>query len=250
MSLFRDLGVVIRTHRIGEADRIVVLLTEGHGKVRAVAKGVRRTASRFGARLEPMSHVSLLLWQGRGDLDTVNQAEAVDAYPVIRSDLDRVTPALSLLEVVDQLAQERHPDPRLYRMLVGALSVLDDPERAPDLVAPAFFLKALVLEGAGPVLDSCASCGVAAEGPGGGELVAFDMTEGGALCRRCRRGRALSPAALELMRSIMGGGLGGVLRGAVPPGSAEVAGLATEAMEVHLDRRLRSVRSVAGLWGL
>ncbi len=174
----------------------------------------------------------------------------MDAYPVIRSDLDRVAPALSLLEVVDQLAQERHPDPRLYRMLVGALSVLDDPERAPDLVAPAFFLKALVLEGAGPVLGSCASCGAAAEESGGGELVAFDMAEGGALCRRCRRGRPVSPAALELVRAIMGGGLGGVLRGAALRASAEVAALATEAMEVHLDRRLRSVRSAAGLWGL
>ena len=241
--------MVIRTHRIGEADRIVVLLTEGHGKVRAVAKGVRRTASRFGARLEPMSHVSLLLWQGRGDLDTVNQAEAVDTYPVIRSDLDRVTQALSLLEVVDQLAQERHRRPRLYRMLVGALSVLDDPERAPDLVAPAFFLKALVLEGAGPVLDSCASCGwrPRARRRRAGRL---RPDRGRRAVPAMPAGAALSQAALDLMRSIMGGGLGGVLRGAVPPGSAEVAELATEAMEVHLDRRLRSVRSVAGLWGL
>jgi DNA repair protein RecO (recombination protein O) len=74
MSLFRDSGVVLRTIRLGEADRIVTLLTEHHGKVRAVAKGVRRTGSKFGARLEPLSHVALLCWQGRGDLDIVNQA--------------------------------------------------------------------------------------------------------------------------------------------------------------------------------
>lgn len=247
MTLFRDHGVVLRTYRLGEADRIVVLLTEDHGKVRAVAKGVRRTASRFGARLEPLSHVAALIWEGRGDLDTVSQAEVVDAYRVIRGSLERVSQGLSVLEVVDQLAQERHPDPPLYRMLVGALEVLDDPLRPYGLVAPAFFLKALVLEGAGPVIDGCALCGAPAEGPGATELVAFDFTQGGALCRRCRRGRPMSGSALGLLRRIMGGGLGGVLSEPEPSGSAEVAALATEAMEAHLDRRLRSVRSAADL---
>lgn len=244
MSLFRDRGVVLRTYRLGEADRIVVLLTEHHGKVRAVAKGVRRTGSRFGARLEPLSHVALLLWQGRGDLDVVNQAEVEDHFRTVREDLDRVARGLSMLEVADQLAQERHPDPRLYEMLVGALRVLADPSRDPALVAPAFFLKALVLEGAGPVLDGCAGCGEPADRV---ELVAFDLAEGGALCRRCRRGRPVSPAAFELLRRILGGALGPVLAGPPPPCTDEVAALASEAMETHLDRRLRAVRSVAGL---
>ena len=244
MSLFRDRGVVLRTYRLGEADRIVVLLTEHHGKVRAVAKGVRRTGSKFGARLEPLSHVALLLWQGRGELDVVNQAEVVDHFRTVREDLDRVARGLSMLEVADQLAQERHPDPPLYEMLVGALRVLADPERDPTLVAPAFFLKALVLEGAGPVLDACASCG---EPDTVVELVAFDMTEGGALCRRCRRGRSVSPHALDLVRRILGGSLGPVLAGPSPPCADEVTALANEAMETHLDRRLRTVRSAAGL---
>jgi len=121
VSLLRDQGVVLRTYRLGEADRIVVLLTERHGKVRAVAKGVRRTSSKFGARVEPLSHVALLLWEGRGDLDIINQAEVIDHFRVVRDDLDRVTAGLSMLEVADQLAQERHADPRLYAMLVGAL---------------------------------------------------------------------------------------------------------------------------------
>ncbi len=246
MSLVRDAGVVLRTYRLGEADRIVVLLTEAHGKVRAVAKGVRRTSSRFGARLEPLSHINLLLWRGRGDLDTVNQAEVVHPYPVIRGDLHRLAQALSLLEVCDQLAQERHADRPLYRMLVGALDVLDDRRQATELVAPAFFLKALALDGAGPVLEACASCG-AGGGSDGLELVAFDLEHGGALCRRCRRGRAISPAALDLVRRIIGGGLGQVLSGPPPEGAGEVTALATEAMEVHLDRRLRTVRSAAGL---
>ncbi|HEY3842580.1 MAG TPA: DNA repair protein RecO [Acidimicrobiales bacterium] len=244
MSLFRDTGVVLRTYRLGEADRIVVFLTEGHGKVRAVAKGIRRTTSKFGARLEPLTHVDLLLWQGRSELDIVNQVEVIDTFRGIREDLDRVARGISLLEVTDQMAQERHPDRRLYQMLVGALRALSDPATDPLLLAPAFFLKALVLEGAAPVLDACASCG---EPDGAVDLVAFDLVEGGTLCRRCRRGRPMSPAALVLLRRILGGDLAAVLAPPPPEGADEVAELATEAMEVHLDRRIRSARSAVGL---
>jgi DNA repair protein RecO (recombination protein O) len=244
VSLFRDTGVVLRTYRLGEADRIVVFLTERHGKVRAVAKGVRKTTSKFGARLEPLTHVDLLLWQGRSELDIVNQVEVVDAFRTVREDLTRMPRGMALLEVTDQLAQERHPDPRLYTMLVGALRALADEQSDPTLLAPAFFMKALVLEGAGPVLDMCASCG---EADGAVELVAFDLAAGGTLCRAHRSGRPMSAAALALLRRILGGDLASVRRGPPPPGADEVAELATEAMEVHLDRRIRSVRSAVGL---
>jgi DNA repair protein RecO (recombination protein O) len=244
MSLFRDTGVVLRTYRLGEADRIIVLLTEGHGKVRAVAKGVRRTSSKFGARLEPLTHVDVLLWQGRSDLDIVNQVEVLDTFRAVREDLSRLPKGMALLEVSDQMAQERHPDHRLYAMLVGALRALSDQDSDPTLLAPAFFLKALVLEGAAPVLDACAACG---EPDGVVDLVAFDLVIGGALCRAHRSGRPMSTAALELSRRILGGDLAAVLAGPPPPGADEVAELATEAMEVHLDRRIRSVRFAAGL---
>ena len=244
MSLFRDNGVVLRTYRLGEADKIVVFLTERHGKVRAVAKGIRKTTSKFGARLEPLTHVDLLLWQGRSELDIVNQAEVLDSFRQTREDLSRLPRGLALLEVADQLAQERHPDPRLYSMLVGALRALSNLDADPTLLAPSFFLKALVLEGAGPVLTECATCG---EPDGAVELVAFDLAAGGTLCRAHRSGRPLSPAALTLLRRILGGDLASVLSGPPPPGADEVAELATEAMEVHLDRRIRSVRSTAGL---
>ncbi|MGC8462436.1 MAG: DNA repair protein RecO [Acidimicrobiales bacterium] len=238
MSHFRDQGVVLRTMRLGEADRIITLVTRSHGKVRAVAKGVRRTSSKFGARLEPFSHVSFLGWQGRGDLDIVSQAEVIDTFRVIREDLDRTSAALSMLEVVDLVSQERHANPPLYVMLVGALGAL---ARQPSpLLAPAFFLKVLALEGSAPVLDACASCGEAAPG----SLVAFDLLDGGALCARCRRGRPLSPGALDLLRRVLGGGLAGVLAEPRSPVTDEVASLAIEAIEVHLDRRLRSLRAV------
>jgi DNA repair protein RecO (recombination protein O) len=157
MTQFRDRGVVLRTIRLGEADRIVTLMTEHHGKVRAVAKGVRRTTSKFGSRLEPMSHVALLGWQGRGDLDTINQVEVIDTFRPVREDLDRMSAALSMLEVVDQVGQERHANPRLYEMSVRALGALA--ERNSAMVAPAFFLKVLALEGSAPFLDGCVSCG-------------------------------------------------------------------------------------------
>jgi DNA repair protein RecO (recombination protein O) len=234
MSLYREEGVVLRTLRLGEADRIVVMVTEGRGKVRAVAKGVRRTNSKFGGRLEPLSHVALQCWQGR-ELDTVTQVEVIDGFRTIREDLARMAKAFTLLEVVDQIAQERHPNPRLYEMLVGALRYLEADDAA--LMVPAFCLKVLALEGSAPVVDSCASCGATTG------LVAFDLTDGGALCRSCRHGRAVSQEALELVRRILGRGLLSALTEPGGPLTDEVTGLATEAMEVHVDRRLRSVRS-------
>jgi len=234
VTLYRDEGVVLRTFRLGEADRIVTLMTRGRGKVRAVAKGVRRTHSKFGARLEPLSHVTMMCWQGR-ELDIVNQAEVLDTFRTVREDLGRVTKAYTLLEVVDQLAQERHANPRLYEMVLGALRVLEEQD-APLLLA-AFLLKVLALEGSAPTVDVCVSCGA------GDDLVAFDLNEGGVLCRSCRRGRSLSPEALELLRRILGGGLASALREPAGALADELTDLATEATEVHLDRRLRSVRS-------
>ncbi len=233
MTLYRDEGVVLRTLRLGEADRIVTMMTKGHGKVRAVAKGVRRTTSKFGGRLEVMSHLTMLCWQGR-ELDIVNQVEVVDAFRNVREDLGRVTKAYTLLEATDQLSQEGHANPRLYDMVVGALRALDGADAA--LLVPAFLLKVLALEGSAPVIDGCVSCGDTED------LVAFDMTEGGVLCRTCRRGRAISLGALELVRRILGGGLASALEVPAGPLTVEVTDLATEAMEVHLDRRLRSVR--------
>ena len=234
MSLYRDEGIVLRTLRLGEADRIVTMVTKGQGKVRAVAKGVRRTTSRFGGRLEPMSHVAMQCWQGR-ELDTVTQVEVLDSFRTVREDLARVSKAFTLLEIVDVLAQERQSNPLLYETLVGALRWLDNAD-SPLLVA-AFCLKVLVLEGSAPVVDRCASCGSTSL------LVAFDLVEGGVLCRSCRRGRSVSAGALEVVQRILDGGLASALAEPEGPSTGEVTDLATEAMEVHLDRRLRSLRS-------
>jgi DNA repair protein RecO (recombination protein O) len=231
VGLYRDQGVVLRTIRLGEADRIVTLVTQGHGKVRAVAKGVRKTKSRFGARLEPLSHVSLLLYEGR-ELDVVTQAETLDHFRAVREDLQRMGRATAMLEAVDQVAQEGETSPRLYQMLVGALRALV--ARDADLVVPAFFWKLLSLEGAHPVLDRCATCGAQSG------LEAFDLAEGGALCRACRRGSPLSQEALRILRRILGGDLAGALAEPSGPATHEVHQLATRSLEHHLERRLRS----------
>ncbi len=232
MSLYRDRAVVIRTHDLGEADRIVVLLTAEHGKVRAVAKGIRKTKSRFGGRLEPLNHVSLLLYEGR-ELDIVNQAESVETRRALLDDLDRLTRGLAMLEAVDRLTPDREPVPHLYRMLVGALRTLG--ANPSPLVVPAFFWKVLAAEGVRPQLAACVRCGEPEP------LVAFDLDEGGVLCRNCRQGTAISPAALQLLRQILGGGLNAALATEPTPATHEVSALATRAMEHHLERGLRVV---------
>ena len=233
--LYRDTAVVLRTYKLGEADRIVVLLTEENGKVRAVAKGVRKTSSKFGARLEPLSHVRLLLYRGR-ELDIVSQAESVEPLAPLLSSLDRASQGMAVLEAADQLALEREPAPQLYRMLVGVLRTIAD--RPAPLVVPAFYWKLLAAEGLRPELDVCVRCGGA---PPDVALVAFDLQEGGVLCRSCRSGQAISPEALTLLRGILGGALNAALSAPESPATHEVGVLATRALEHHLERRLRAI---------
>lgn len=233
MALYRDHAVVLRSWKLGEADRIISLHTHAHGKVRGVAKGVRRTKSKFGARLEPLSHVAVQLYRGRGDLDTITQVETVDRFAKLRDDPDRFARAEALLEAVDQVAQDREPDRALHVMLVRALRTLN--ERDSPLVVAAFFLKLLAHEGLQPELGLCVDCGSSRD------LKAFDFDDGGVRCRDHRRGRPITPEAVALMQRILGGGLAGVLDEQVGPATGEVDMLATALLEHHLERRLRSV---------
>ncbi|MBX3313852.1 MAG: DNA repair protein RecO [Actinobacteria bacterium] len=232
MALYRDHGIVLRTHKLGESDRIVTFATERHGKVRAVAKGIRKTKSKFGARLEPTTHVALQLYEGR-ELDIVTQAEVVDHFRAIREDLDRLTSAITMLETVDQMGLEREPNPDLYRMLLGALRTLATDHSA--LVVAGFHWKVLALEGFRPNVEGCVVC----DEPDG--LVAFDPIEGGLLCGEHRRGTRMSPEAVELLQQILGGRLAQALRAPASPATHEVDHLATRVVEHHLERRLRSV---------
>jgi len=232
-TIYRDEGIVLRTYKLGEADRIVVFLTKGHGKVRAVAKGVRKTKSKFGSRLEPMSHCALQFYEGR-ELDLVTQAETIDHFRIIRENLEQISRGVSMLEVADQLAQEGEVNSELYRMLLGALRTLES--NPSPLVTPAFFWKVLALEGFRPEVDSCVLCEAT------DDLVAFDFESGGVLCRRCRRGMAISPEAIQLLQLVLGGRLAEAL--AADNSQAvvvEVDQLAVRTVEHHLERRLRSL---------
>lgn len=234
-ELYRDTGVVLRTYKLRESDRIVVFHTLENGKVRAVAKGVRKTKSRFGARLEPMSHVRLLLYRGR-ELDIVSQAEYVEPLSPMLSSLDRASQGIAALEAVDQLSIEREPNPRLYTMLVGVLRTIA--ERPSPVNVSAFYWKLLAAEGLRPQLDACVRCnGVEPDV----QLVAFDLAEGGVLCRACRSGVSISTGALALMRDILDGRLNEALAREESPITHEVGSLATHALEHHIERHLRAV---------
>ena len=233
-GLYRDSGVVLRTIKLGEADRIVTVFTQAHGKVRAVAKGVRKTTSKFGARLEPTSHIAIQCYRGR-ELDVVTQVETIEANRALREGYGLLTHAVPMLEAVDQVGQEREPNPAIYRMLSGALRTLAlQRSRA---VTPAFFWKLLSIEGFHPLIEACARCGDDTVA-----LVAFDVDEGGTLCAPCARGggRPLSPEALAMLRRMLGGGLNGVLAEEPGPAVAEVERLAISTLEHHIERRLRS----------
>lgn len=234
-GLYRDRGVVLRSIKLGETDRIVTFLTEGRGKVRAVAKGVRKPKSRFGARLEPTTHLNLQLYEGR-NLDVVTQVETIDSNRQLRETYGAFTQAIAMLEAVDHVAQEGEANVPLYRMLAAALRTLaEDPVPA---VSAAFFWKLLALEGVSPVLDACVHCDETVVDV----AATFDVAEGGVLCRACAGPGApvVSVAGLALVGRILGGGLRGVL--AEPPGPAltEAESFALRALEHHLERRLRS----------
>jgi DNA repair protein RecO (recombination protein O) len=231
---FNDEGIALRAIRLGETDRIVTFLTKENGKVRAVAKGVRKPKNRIGSRVEPLSHVSMMCWRGR-ELDTISQVELIESFRAIRSDLDRMGPAITMLEMVDQVALERHESPELFALLLGALRTLDR-QTSPTLLG-AFSFKLLALEGVGPIVESCANCG--SDGP----LVAFDATIGGLLCQNCRRGQAVSQDVVDYLQLLGRGGLARLLEepGGPAPDAFELLGLAT--VEHHLGRRLRSAHS-------
>jgi DNA repair protein RecO (recombination protein O) len=166
VSLYRDDGIVLRTQKLGEADRIISILTRRNGRVRAVAKGVRRTKSRFGARLEPFTHVDLLLYTGRS-LDVITQAETVRPYgEPLAADYPRYTSGTAMLETAERFTPvEKEPLIRQFLLLIGGLRALGEAEHDPRLVLDAYLLRTLAVAGYAPALDECAVCG--STDPGG-----------------------------------------------------------------------------------
>lgn len=236
---YRAEGIVLRNYKLGETDRIVVLYTAEHGKVRAVAKGARKPRSRFAGRTEPTSHVQVQLYKGRGDLDTVTGIEAAVDLSGIRSDLDKITNAAAMLEAVSHITPDREPNQALFRMLAGALEVVATDN--PALVTAGFFWKMLALEGFHPQLNTCVGCGEV-KTEHSDDLVAFDFDDGGVRCSSCRRGRPVSADALDMVRMILGGHLSAALQLPPSPAATETNALASAAVEHYVERDLRSIK--------
>jgi DNA repair protein RecO (recombination protein O) len=236
---YKTEAIVLRSFRLREADRIVHLYTSTHGRVGAVVKGVRRTKSRFGGRLEPFFRVRLVLYKGRGELDTVTQAEAVEWYPRLRSQGPSLAAAGTACETVLRLFGEEAANGAAYNLLCRELQLLDaDPGAAGAANLLAFRLKLLLAAGFVPELATCAGCG----GELGGGPFAFSPAAGGVVCAECppSGGFALDGPAL----SFMAAALGAPLKDA-PPGTPATLGqvdrAVAETLEHHAHVRLRSV---------
>ena len=137
VPLYKEQGVVLRSIKLGEADKIVTVMTQGSGKVRAVAKGIRKTTSRFGARLEPFTHVSLMVYRGRGSLDTVSQAEIVSPFMPLRRDLGLFAAGETMLEAVDKVAEEHERNVRLFLLLLTGPARARRPSRPTPRPSPS-----------------------------------------------------------------------------------------------------------------
>lgn len=237
MRLYRDVAVVVRQHKLGEADRIVTLLTRQHGLVRAVAKGVRRTTSRFGARVEPFAHVDVQFYSGR-TLDVITQVQTLDAFGIgIVGDYQRYTAGCAVLETADRLsAEEGEPVLRLYLLVAGALRALAGGERDSSLVLDAFLLRAMAFAGWAPAVVECARCSEP------GPHRSFSVQAGGSVCGRCRPpGSATpSPDTLTLLDALMHGSWR-VADAATAAARREGSGLVAALLQWHLERQLRSL---------
>lgn len=237
MPLYSDEAIVLRTHKLAEADRIITLLTRQHGVVRAVAKGVRRTSSRFGSRLEPFTHVDLQLAQGR-NLDTITQAETMNPFGArISADYDLYTASSVMVETAERLvSEERQPSVQQYLLLVGALRAMVAGEHRPVDVLDSFLLRSLAVAGYAPSFRGCANCGL--EGP----HRAFSPAAGGSLCPTCRVPGSASPA-METLR-LLGALLSGeweVVDVAETRHRKEARGLVAAYLSWHVERGLRSL---------
>ncbi|MGW0160475.1 DNA repair protein RecO [Mycobacterium sp. NPDC003323] len=237
MRLYRDRAVVLRQHKLGEADRIVTLLTREHGVVRAVAKGVRRTRSKFGARLEPFAHIDVQLHPGR-NLDIVTQVQSIDAFAVdIVSDYGRYTCACAVLETAERLAgEERAPVPQLHGLTVAALRAVAEGRRPRELVLDAYLLRAMGIAGWAPALTECARC--AAPGP----HRAFHVAAGGSVCVHCRPSGSATPPqpVLDLMSALHDGDWE-FAQASTSSQRSQASGLVAAHLQWHLERQLRTL---------
>ena len=240
MPLYRDEAIVLRTHKLGEADRIITLLTRHHGRVRAVARGVRRTSSRWGSRLEPFTHVDLMIADGR-TLDVVTQAETLTPFSAaLGGDYERYTAGTAMLETAERLVvEDKEPATQQFLLLVGGLRAMAGKQLPAGQVLDSFLLRSLSVAGYAPSFDHCARCG----DPGPHRWL--NPSAGGVLCSDCRLPGSASPPAETV--AVLGALLAGdweLVQGAEPRHLKEASGIVAAYLAWHVERGLRSLAYV------
>ena len=236
-GLYKDEGIVLKTIKLGEADRIITLYTRANGKVRAVAKGIRKTKSRFGARLEPFTHVNLMIYRGR-NLDTITSADILRSFDEVRSDYRRLTSASAFAEIVDKITPEREEAVRTYSLLLAGLRAL---ATSPSTtIVPAFLVKLLSVSGYHPQLTVCAGCGEP------GPLTGFSAAFGGAVCDGCwrqdRDAARFDSTHIALLNRLLRSDFG---EDADAAATIELTQVLKGYAEYHLERPLKSLHLVA-----
>jgi DNA repair protein RecO (recombination protein O) len=234
VPVYRDEGIIIRTHKLGEVDRILTILTRRHGQIRAVAKGVRKTSSRFGARLEPFMVADLQLYEGR-NLDTVSQVEQLASYGAeIVADYQLYTIGNAILEAAERLTRETASESH-YLLLIGALRTLAQNEKPAPQVLDSYLLRSLALAGWVPDLDQCHLCQNAP--------ISFSTHTGAVSCSSCELPGAvrLGAPGLELMRALLAGDWDTVSR-AEDQTKEAVGNVVSTYLQWQLERGLRSLR--------
>jgi DNA repair protein RecO (recombination protein O) len=236
-GIYKDEGIVLKTIKLGEADRIVTLYTRYNGKVRAVAKGIRKTKSRFGGRLEPFTRVQLMIYRGR-DLDTITSADILTSFHEVRDDYGRLTAASALVELVEKITPDRERAVSTYALLLAGLQALA--ENRGVSVLPAFLVKLLSISGFHPQLSACAGCGSE------GELVGFSPGIGGAVCSDCwdedPDAFRLSGERIALLARLLSADFGAAAEG---PEVIEITNALRRYAEYHLERPIRSLQLIA-----
>ncbi len=238
MPLYRDEAVVLRTHKLGEADRIVTMLSHHNGQIRAVAKGVRKTGSKFGSRLEPFMVVDVQLFEGR-NLDTVSQVETLNSFGAdIVDDYATYTAATAMVETAEKLTGDVS-SPQQYLLLLGGLRSLSRREHDSSLILDSYLLRALSLAGWAPNFGDCAICNTP------GPHRAFVLQLGGVVCPDCK------PAGAATLNADTADLLGALLSGdwVVADASSEsaranAAGIVAAYSQWHIERGLKSLQHV------
>jgi DNA repair protein RecO (recombination protein O) len=234
---YRDEAVVLRTHKLGEVDRILTLLTKNHGQVRAVAKGVRKTTSRFGAKLEPFMVADLQLYEGK-NLDTVTQVESLASYgKEIVADYSKYTAASAIVEAAEKLTRETSTSQH-YALLLGALRALARSDHETSQILDSYLLRALALSGWTPTFDICTVCEA-------NPAVSFSIHSGAVSCSECSLPGAvrLSESGIRLLAALVGGDWTTIESASVHDKS-NASGVISAYLQWQLEKGLKSLNHV------